>query len=184
MKKLILLLLIPLIIISFKNYKKISHNIYDELCDFNLIKNQNLIIKNLWLGNHKSSVDKDFLTKNNIKLIINLSKDLPFTDLENIDKFRVAIHDNRSQESDIGMIQNFHHCYSLIDNKLSNNQSVLIHCRAGMQRSAALLALYLMRKNNYSFDKAKSIIKKERCIAFYPVVNFIGPIRYFEAKFY
>ena len=53
-------------------------------------------------------------------------------------------------------------CYSLIDNKLSNNQSVLIHCRAGMQRSAALLALYLMKKNKYSFDKAKSIIKKER----------------------
>ena len=82
------------------------------------------------------------------------------------------------------MIQNFHHCYSLIDNKLSNNQSVLIHCRAGMQRSAALLALYLMKKNKYSFDKAKSIIKKERCIAFYPVVNFIGPIKYFETKFY
>lgn len=182
MKKIILLLLIPVIIISIRNYKRISHSIYDDLCDFNLINNQDLIIKNLWLGNHKSSVDKDFLTKNNIKLIINLSKDLPFTDL-NIDKFRVPIHDNRSQESDIGMIQNFHHCYVLIDNKLSNNESVLIHCRAGMQRSAALLALYLMKKNKYSFDEAKSIIKKNRCIAFYPLVNFIGPIKYFEAKF-
>ena len=85
MKKIFLLLLIPVIIISLRNYKKISHSIYDDLCDFNLINNQDLIIKNLWLGNHKSSVDKDFLTKNNIKLIINLSKDLPFTNL-NIDK--------------------------------------------------------------------------------------------------
>lgn len=182
MKKIFLLLLIPLIIISFRNYKKISYNIYDDLCDFNLIKNQDLVIKNLWLGNHKSSVDKDFLTKNNIKLIINLSKDLPFTDL-NIDKFRISIHDNRSLESDIGMIQNFKHSYNIINDKLSNNESVLIHCRAGMQRSAALVALYLMKKYRYSFDDAKSIIKKKRCIAFYPITNFIGPIKYFESKF-
>ena len=183
MKKLFLLLLIPIIIISLTNYKKISHTIYDDLCDFNFISNQDLIIKNLWLGNHKSSLDKEFLLKNKIKLIINLSKDLPFTDL-NIDKFRISIHDNRSLESDIGMIQNFYHTYNLIDNKLSKNESVLIHCRAGMQRSAALLALYLMKKNNLSFDKVKPIIKKKRCIAFYPIVNFIGPIKYFETKFY
>ena len=61
MKKFLLLLLIPIIIISFRNYKKISHTIYDDLCDFNLINNQDLIIKNLWLGNHKSSLDKEFL---------------------------------------------------------------------------------------------------------------------------
>ena len=157
--------------ISFRNYKKISHTIYDDLCDFNLINNQDLIIKNLWLGNHKSSLDKEFLLNNNIKLIINLSKDLPFTDL-NIDKFRISIHDNRSLESDIGMIQNFYHTYNLIDNKLLKNESVLIHCRAGMQRSAALLALYLMKKNKLSFDKVKSIIKKKKMYCFLSYSKF------------
>lgn len=165
MKKLFLLLLIPIIIISLTNYKKISHTIYDDLCDFNFISNQDLIIKNLWLGNHKSSLDKEFLLKNKIKLIINLSKDLPFTDL-NIDKFRISIHDNRSLESDIGMIQNFYHTYNLINNKILKNESVLIHCRAGMQRSAALVALYLMKKNNLSFDKVKPIIKKKDVLLF------------------
>ena len=165
MKKYFLLLLIPIIIIFLTNYKKISHTIYDDLCDFNFINNQDLIIKNLWLGNHKSSLDKEFLLNNNIKLIINLSKDLPFTDL-NIDKFRISIHDNRSLESDIGMIENFYHTYNLIDNKLLKNESVLIHCRAGMQRSAALLALYLMKKNKLSFDKVKSIIKKKDVLLF------------------
>ena len=38
---------------------------------------EDLIIKNLWLGNHKSAIDNEFLLKNKIKLIINLSKDLP-----------------------------------------------------------------------------------------------------------
>lgn len=183
MKKFFLLLFLPLIIISLVNYKKISYTVYDDLCDYNLINNQDLITKNLWLGNHKSSLDKEFLIKNKIKLIINLSKDLPFTDL-NIDKFRISIHDNRSLESDIGMIQNFYHTYNLINNKILKNESVLIHCRAGMQRSAALVALYLMKKNKLSFDKVKPIIKKKRCITFYPIVNFIGPIKYFETKFY
>ena len=100
MKKYFLLLLIPIIIISLTNYKKISHTIYDDLCDFNFINNQDLIIKNLWLGNHKSSLDKEFLLNNNIKLIINLSKDLPFTDL-NIDNIEKILAEKEKEISQI-----------------------------------------------------------------------------------
>ena len=93
----------------------------------------------------------------------------------------MPIHDNRSQESDIGMIQNFHHCYKLIDNKLSI-MNVLIHCRAGMQRSVALLALYLMKKINIHLIKLNQLLKR-KMYCFLSYGKFYRPIKYFETKF-
>ena len=109
-------------------------------------------------------------------------RDLNFTDLE-IDKYRVPIHDNRSKESDLGMIEHFDNVYDKMKYYIDNDQGVLVHCRAGMQRSATVVALYMMRKYKINFDNARKIIRKKRCIAFYPVINFIGPLKYFETKF-
>lgn len=167
----------------YNNLRSTGFKIYDKICQFNLIPNQNEIDKNLWLGDFRSCKNKKFLIDNNIKLVVNLSKNLEFTDLENIEKYRVPIHDNRSHESDIGMITHFPEVYKKIDYYLSRNMGVLVHCRAGMQRSATTVALYLMKKRNMDFDNAKKFIRSKRCIAFYPVVNFIGPIKYFESKF-
>jgi len=163
--------------------KNLGYKVYNKLCDFKLIPNQNLIEPNLWLGDFRSSLDKDFIEKNNIKLIINLSKNLNFVDLDNVEKYRVAIHDNRSHESDVGMISHFPEVYKKMDYYLKAKKGVLVHCRAGMQRSATIVALYLMKKRNLDFENAKKFIRSKRCIAFYPVVNFYGPIKYFESKF-
>ena len=171
LKKICVYLLIILFIIFFK---KKEH--------FNVITNQNEIIKNLWVGNYKSAVDVDFLTKNNIKLIINLSKNINFVSLNNIYKYRIPIHDNLSNESDIGMINHFDKSYSLIDNYLKNNEGILIHCKAGIQRSATLAALYLMKKYKINSKKAMQIVKSKRKIAFYIRPNFIKVFNHFDSK--
>jgi dual specificity phosphatase 12 len=167
----------------YNNTKNLGYKLYNKLCDFKLIPNQNLIEPNLWLGDFRSSLDKNFIKRNDIKLIVNLSKNLNFVDLENVEKYRVPIHDNRSHESDVGMISHFPEVYKKIDSYLKDNKGVLVHCRAGMQRSATIVALYLMKKRNLDFENAKKFIRSKRCIAFYPVVNFYGPIKYFESKF-
>ena len=163
--------------------KNLGYQVYNKLCDFKLIPNQNEIETNLWLGDYRASLDKDFIKRHNIKLVINLSKNLNFVDLDDVEKYRVPIHDNRSHESDVGMISHFPEVYKKIDSYLKLNKGVLVHCRAGMQRSATVVALYLMKKRNLDFENAKKYIRSKRCIAFYPVVNFYGPIKYFESKF-
>ena len=144
--------------------------------------NQDKIVKNLWVGNYRSAVDKNFLEKNDIKLIINLSKTLEFTTLPNIYKLRIPIHDNLSEESNLGMINHFEKSYNLIDKFLKNNKGVLVHCKAGAQRSATLAALYLMKKYNIKSKEAMKMVKSKREWAFFTKPNFLPVFHHFDSK--
>ena len=192
----ILIIIIIIVIIFFLNFNScfnfcyriikdtgIGYYFYNKLSTHNIIPSQNEIITNLWVGDYKSALNKEFLIKNNIKLIINCSKILDFTDLDNITKIRLSINDDRKQSSNQKMIELFPNVYNTIDNNLSNNKGVLVHCKAGMQRSATIVALYLMKKFNMNFDKVKQIIRNKRQIVFRPFTNFIEPILYFQNKF-
>jgi protein-tyrosine phosphatase len=56
---------------------------------------------------------------------------------------------------------------------LQENKPVLVHCFAGMQRSCALVACYLIKYNNMTPDEAIDYIKLKRPIAFFGKVNFV-----------
>jgi hypothetical protein len=59
--------------------------------------NVNLIIPGLYLGNAKSSLDDEFLKKNNIRAVFNCTKDLPFHhSIRN--KYRIPVDDNLKAE--------------------------------------------------------------------------------------
>ena len=59
---------------------------------------------------------------------------------------------------------------------LHHNKPVLVHCFAGMQRSCALVACYLIKYNKMSADEAIDYIKSKRPIAFFGKVNFMDLI--------
>lgn len=182
-KRIILVIFIILIIafsFCYENKQYFGFKGHKLLCDYKLIDHQHEIVKNLWLGDYESSQDKLFLKEKNIKLIINLSKTLNFIDDNSIAKFRINIHDNLSKESNIGLIDNFDYAYQIIDKTLRKGDGVLIHCRAGVQRSAALTALYLMKKKGINSNEAKKYIKSKRCIAFFHKANFEPVLKYFD----
>jgi protein-tyrosine phosphatase len=62
-------------------------------------------------------------------------------------------------------------------------EGVLVHCHAGMQRSAGSVALYLIAVKGLTADDAMAFIKKMRPITFTPRANFEKAIRGFEAMF-
>jgi protein-tyrosine phosphatase len=57
---------------------------------------------------------------------------------------------------------------------------VLVHCHAGMQRSACVVAMYLIAINGLKVEEAIAYIKQRRPIAFTPGVNFLKAIQGFE----
>ena len=49
-----------------------------------------------------------------------------------------------------------------IKGEVEKGRSVLVHCAKGRGRSATLLAAYLMREENLSFDEANTLMKSRR----------------------
>ena len=138
----------------------------------NSFKYANQIIPNLWLGNRNSPKETDKLLKNNIKLIINCSKDLIYESDVNIQVVRLSIHDMNSEESNQILGDQIEYLTYLINIYLNNNCGVLIHCYAGVQRSATVVLCYLLKYKHMSLDMAKVTMKQHRSIVFFPYPTF------------
>jgi dual specificity phosphatase 12 len=62
-------------------------------------------------------------------------------------------------------------------------QPMLVHCAAGMQRSAACCAMFLIAVNKMKPDEAIAFIREKRPIAFRPGVNFRKAIEGFYTSY-
>jgi protein-tyrosine phosphatase len=132
----------------------------------------NEIIPNLWLGNRNSPKEKNNLEKNNIKLIINCSKDIIYNMDPSVQVVRLAIHDLDSVESNSILTDKINYLLYLINIYLNNNFGVLVHCYAGVQRSATVVLCYLLKYKNMNLNMAKTIMKEKRSIVFFPYPTF------------
>ena len=139
-----------------------------------------LILPGLWLGNIRSAGNGNFLKENNINTVFNCTKDAPFHN--SIKKqYRVPVDDNLEEEEIRNMeLWSYEIVYKLT--KEYKEGPVLVHCHAGMQRSAAVVAMYLIA-NDMKSDDAIRYIKSKRPIAFHNSVNFYKSIKGFENSF-
>jgi len=132
----------------------------------------NQIIPQLWLGNYASSQDIKFINDRNIKVIINCTKDLPCLKINGVFKYRVPVDDNLESTEIEAMSNWIIKILPIIDHHYKKGRNILIHCYAGIQRSAIIMMSYL---HKYHFDdpnKTYSIIKYKRPIVFTPYMNF------------
>jgi hypothetical protein len=145
--------------------------------------NANEIIPRLWLGNAKASMDEDFIRQNNITVVFNCTKNLPFSPMIPI-KYRIPVDDNLEEQE----IRNMELWSSEISYKMMTEyvegKTILVHCMAGMQRSAASVAFFLISYLKMRALDAMKMIKEKRMVAFYPRANFGRSIDYFDRKFH
>jgi hypothetical protein len=110
------------------------------------------IVQNLFIGSVGASANIHALLGNKITHIIvcgtSLKKHFPddFTYL----KF------NLRDIPEENIKQYFMAAYEFINKSVNSGGSVLIHCRAGISRSATILLSYLMRQNNMTYRQALS----------------------------
>lgn len=145
--------------------------------------NADEIMPRLWLGNVRASQDEDFIQRENIDVIFNCSKDLPF--LFSIPKqYRVPVDDNLQEEE----IRNIELWSPEIAHKLltlyNKGHTILVHCYAGMQRSAACVAILLIALKHMKAEDAMNYIRSRRPVAFQPRANFGRAIAFFERDFF
>jgi len=133
--------------------------------------NADEILPGLWLGNFNASRDDVFLKTHQIETVFNCTKDLPFNPMIQ-NRYRVPVDDNLQPDEIRNMeLWSFEIIYKLIRER-KKEKPILVHCAAGMQRSAAVVAMYLITTENMTWDQARRHIKQRRPIAFYPSANF------------
>jgi protein-tyrosine phosphatase len=132
--------------------------------------NADEVLPGLWLGNRGAAKDREFLARAKIHAVFNFSKDLPFE--EGVErKYRIPVDDNLHPEE----IRNLElWAPQFTDRMLQewNRGPILVHCAAGMQRSAAAVAMFLIRWTSVAPSEAIHYVQLKRPIAFRPVANF------------
>jgi protein-tyrosine phosphatase len=125
------------------------------------------IINNLYISS-KNHVP--FLVSN-YDLIVNCTPDIPFP-LMCKATIRIPVHDHPSYAQKMLRIIRDVHVLEAIHAHLQEGKTVLVHCRAGIQRSCAVVACYLVKYHGLTPDQAIAYIKAQRPIAFLTGVNF------------
>jgi dual specificity MAP kinase phosphatase len=136
------------------------------------------IIKNLWIGSEKDAADMAFMKKHNIRFIVNATDSVPVY-AKDIKSLRIPVGDDPYYSEKMGKYIPI--AVIAIHDVLSHGHGVLVHCRAGMNRSATVVAGYLMFKKGMTAQKAMAFIKRKKPECFTPM-NFAGALNAWEAR--
>ena len=141
------------------------------------------IIPRLYLGNVRASKDEHFLRSKNIQVVFNCTKNLEFSPIIPT-KFRIPLDDNLEEVEIRNMeLYSSEIAFRILAEYISG-KTILVHCMAGMQRSAASVAMFLIAYQQIHAEQAITYIKQKRPIAFLHSVNFGRAIHYFDKKFF
>ena len=141
------------------------------------------IIPRVWLGDKNASLDAEFLRRNNITVVFNCTKDLPFHSGVPT-QYRVPVDDNLKAVELHNMGTWAPEIVFKILSEYKKGRTILIHCYAGMQRSAAVVAMLLLVLTNKTPDEVVGYIRSRRAVAFFTGINFDPSIRRFYAEFH
>ena len=148
------------------------------------MQNANEIIPRVWLGNRFAAWDPEWLKQNNITVVFNCTKDLHFAEGVNTKKYRVPVDDNLKAEEINNMTLWSPEIAYKVTHEYNQGNNILIHCAAGMQRSAAVLTMFLITVTGKDAPTLISYIRKKRQIAFVPQVNFRKSIDYYDELYH
>jgi len=160
-------------------------NVYIEQLKLSNMDQVNEIMNNLYLGNMLCAMNRDFFSNNNVKLVIHCTKDfeIPLWYPEyGIRAIRLPINDSNTESDNAILQEQINDILEIIHEYRKKNLGVLIHCYAGVSRSATVTCCYLIRYYKYNTDTGIFYIQYKRPVTFKPYANFENFLRFFEKK--
>jgi protein-tyrosine phosphatase len=137
------------------------------------LKDVSEILPNLYLGNKKIIENHS----NYFELLVNCTPDIKIP-IENIKKtiIQLPIKDDPFESTKLYKLLLDTQVLYEIKKYVNEGKKVLVFCSMGMQRSAAVVACYLIKFHKYEIENAITFIKSRRPIAFLGDVNFLQTI--------
>ena len=125
------------------------------------LHSMNQIEENLYLGSLEAARNKELLQERGITHILSLLDD--FRRIQRFEGFEY-MQIEMPDAPNANILRHVPQALSFISNSLKQGK-VLVHCAAGVSRSASIVIAYIMIKNEYHFDTAKAFVRSKRsCI--------------------
>ncbi|XP_070798643.1 dual specificity protein phosphatase 22 [Pituophis catenifer annectens] len=134
----------------------------------------NKILPGLFLGNYKDARDTEQLKQNNITHILSIH-DSARPMLEGIKYLCIPAADSPSQN----LARHFKESIAFIHECRLSGEGCLVHCLAGVSRSATLVVAYIMTVTDFGWEDALSIVRVSRSYAS-PNTGFQQQLENFE----
>ncbi len=140
------------------------------------------ILPNIWLTDGSYAKDPVFLKKNNIRVVINCTKNIQFTNLD-IQKYRLSVNDHLEKIDQDEMLEDLDQITKIMLIAFKTLTPLHIYCQAGIQRSCSVIAAFLIRYTGVNPLTAIKIIQSKHEQAFRPSVNFLPALETFSKTY-
>lgn len=135
------------------------------------------ILPFLFLGSALHASKKDMLDGMGISALLNVSSNCP-NHFEGAYQYKcIPVEDNHKEDISSWFIE----AIEFIDSVKDSNGRVLVHCQAGISRSATICLAYLMKKKRVRLEEAFEFVKQRRSIIS-PNFSFMGQLLQFESQ--
>ncbi|KAG9466820.1 dual specificity protein phosphatase 16 isoform X2 [Eleutherodactylus coqui] len=136
------------------------------------------ILPHLYLGCQRDVLNKELMQQNEIGFVLNASNTCPKPDFICDSHFlRVPVNDSFCEK----ILPWLDKSVDFIEKANASNGRVLVHCLAGISRSATIAIAYIMKRMDMSLDEAYRFVKEKRP-TISPNFNFLGQLLDFEKK--
>lgn len=122
-----------------------------------------LVDSNLHLGDYKNASDYFWLRGKGIRMIINAAEEVPNYFPDRFIYINLRMKDDPDKPVNLEL---FESVYKIIEHERSVNRPILVHCRAGVNRSAIMILYYLMRKYGADYNDVFDVLSRLR-----PIIN-------------
>ena len=131
----------------------------------------NHIIDNIYLGDYRVASNYSLLKELKLQYIINCTFEIPSEFPNDFQYLNLSIEDSSSQDITHSLNEAYsfltQHARNRDDINNNNNNSrdnILVHCVQGKSRSASIVIYYLMRKYNYTYNRAIELLQSKRSV--------------------
>ncbi|XP_069848220.1 dual specificity protein phosphatase 16-like [Dipodomys merriami] len=136
------------------------------------------ILPNLYLGCQLDVLNKELMLQHGIGYVLNASNSCPKPDFIPESHFlRVPVSDSFGER----ILPWLDASVDFIEKAKACNGCVLVHCLAGISRSATIAIAYIMKRMDMPLDEAYRFVKEKRP-TISPNFNFLGQLLDYEKK--